>query len=125
MFFQLLIMMNPHEFNFNVVIFSLNIGIGMMCDIMLKFPKVDIPSQKMQCIGKHGIQILLSENELCPASCIILKPIAARLIPNKAQSNILMDQCGCTKTKTVYKSAKAANSTAALINMRLFPVFFL
>lgn len=66
MFFQLLIMMNPHEFNFNVVIFSLNIGIGMMCDIMLKFPKVDIPSQKIQCIGKHGIQIFIIRKWVMP-----------------------------------------------------------
>jgi hypothetical protein len=42
-----LITVHPHKLDLNIMVLSLDIGVRMVCDIMLQFPKVYIASHKV------------------------------------------------------------------------------
>ncbi|GEM66826.1 hypothetical protein SMI01S_04320 [Sphingobacterium mizutaii NBRC 14946 = DSM 11724] len=42
-----LIAVNPHKLDLNIMILSINIGVRVVCDIMLQFPEVYIAPNKV------------------------------------------------------------------------------
>lgn len=49
------------------------------------------------------LTFLLLDKLLCPASCMMLNPMAAKFIPNKMHNNTDIGQNGVAKTKMLYK----------------------
>lgn len=43
-----LVVMDAHEFDLDIMVLAIYIGIGMMCNVVLQLPKVNIASQKVQ-----------------------------------------------------------------------------
>src|SRR5690554_85833 len=50
-----LIVMYPHKLDLDIVILTIDIRVGMMSDIMLQLPKVDISAQEIERIRKDRI----------------------------------------------------------------------
>ncbi|MNT33844.1 hypothetical protein D3C71_1651620 [compost metagenome] len=56
---KFLVVVYTHKLYFDIVIFAIDICIGVVCNIMFELPKVDIAAQKIERVGKHSVQVFI------------------------------------------------------------------
>jgi len=64
-----LVVMDAHEFDLDIMVLAIYIGIGVMGNVVLQLPKVNIASQKVQGVRQYGINMLVFRKGIM--SCIM------------------------------------------------------
>jgi len=79
MFFDWLVMVNTHKFYFYIVILTIDVRISMMRNVVLEFPKIYIPSQKVQGIALNGIDFPVIRKGIVPCIMHDIKPNGSQI----------------------------------------------
>jgi hypothetical protein len=94
------------------VVFTIDIGVGVMSDVVFYLPEVYVSSQQVERIGQYIVHAF-----------IVRKGVMSGIM-HSIHNNTLTDQCMGTDTKRIYRITKDTNRIVALRKSFRLPVFF-